>query len=254
VRLRAGHDRQQWSCSYVRWTLTTYAVRWREPNGETFIGRLALGPSTLRLVGRTTGAERRTVDRQIGYAELQGLRIGAGADRLDGRPAVVVERADGLYLVADAGLGPPIVQELVGRLADLRLAAARKATVIVPLREGSIDRVRELVAQGPPFDPAGTSLTRHEVFLTPREAVFVFEAEREDGLRALLGHLDIWVAAAPWGEHVAGTPRVADLAYAWERPEPSFAAGPHRRRPQTSCGKPAAGLYAGPDSDARGRS
>ena len=106
--------------------MTTYAVKWREPDGQTFVGRLALGPRTLRLVGRRPGAEGPTVDRQIGYSELQGLRIGSrGADRLDGRPALVVERADGPYLVADAGMGAPIVQELVERLADLRLAAPR---------------------------------------------------------------------------------------------------------------------------------
>lgn len=207
-------------------TVTTYAVKWREPDGQTFIGRLALGPRTLRLVGRTPGAEGPTVDRQIGYAELQGLRIGShGSDRLDGRPVLVVDRADGPYVVADAGIGSPIVQELVDRIAHLRNASLRKATVVVSLKEGAVDRVRELVAQGPPFDPAHTTLTRHEVFLTPREAIFVFEAETEDGLGALLGQLDIWAAAAAWGELVAGAPRLADIAYAWERPEPYSAAG-----------------------------
>ena len=228
MRLRTGHESIGVRCSYALWTLTTYAVRWREPDGQTFIGRLALGPRTLRLVGRTPGADGQAVERQIGYAELQGLRIGAGADRLDGRPAVVVERADGLYLLADAGMGAPIVQEVLDRLADLRLAAPRKATVVVPLREGTIDLVRQLVAQGPPFDPAGTTLTRHEVFLTPREAVFVLEVESENGLPALLGQLDLWAAAAAWGQFVAGTPRLADLAYAWERPEPYLGAGIRR--------------------------
>ena len=206
--------------------MTTYAVKWREPDGQTFIGRLALGPRTLRLVGRKPGAEGPTVDRQIGYSELRGLRIGSrGPDRVDGRPALVVDRANGAYVVADAGMGAPIIQELVDRLAHLRRAAPRKATVVVSLKEGAIDRVRELVAQGPPFDPAETPLMRHELFLTPREAIFVFEAETEDGLRTLLGRLDIWAAAAAWGELVAGPPRLADIAYAWERPEPCLAAG-----------------------------
>ncbi|MGZ8794052.1 MAG: hypothetical protein ACXW0F_05355 [Gaiellaceae bacterium] len=200
--------------------MTTYAVKWREPDGQTFIGRLALGPRTLRLVGRTPGAEGPTIDRQIGYAELQGLRVGThAAERLDGRPALVVDRADGSYVVADAGMGASIVQELVDRLAHLRRAASRKATVVVSLKEGAIDRVRGLVAQGPPFDPVETALTRHELFLTPREAIFVFEAETEDELRALLGQLDIWAAAAAWGELVEGVPRLADVAYSWERPE-----------------------------------
>jgi len=201
--------------------MKTYAVKWREPDGQTFIGRLALGPRSLRLDGRPRGAVEPPVNRQFSYEELQGLRIGSlGAERLAGRPALVVERPDGAYLISDAGLGAPIVQELVERLSDLRLAASRKATVVVPLEEGAIDKVRELVAQGPPFDPAGTPLIRHELLLTTHEAIFVFETETEVGLQALLNQLDVWAAAAAWGELVAGPPRLASAAYAWERPEP----------------------------------
>lgn len=219
--------------------MTTYAVKWREPDGQTFIGRLALGPRALRIEGRRRGAEGPAVERQFGYDELQGLRLGSRAERLDGRPALVVEQPEGAYLVADAGMGAPIVQELADRLADLRLAAPRKATVVVPLEEGAIDRVRELVSHGPPFDPAETPLTRHELLLTPREAIFVFEAETEGELRALLSQLDIWAAAAAWGELVAGPPRLADIAYAWESPEPSLVPAARRRTPvgpQKTCG------------------
>jgi hypothetical protein len=198
---------------------TTYAVKWREPDGQTYVGRLALGPRTLRLEGR--GPDGPGVDRQIGYEEVQGLRLGShGADRLDGRPALVVDRADGPYLVTGAGMSAGIVQELVDRLAGLRLAAPRRATVLVPLKEGAVDRVRELVAHGPPFDPAETALTRHQLLLTPQEAIFVFEAKTEDGLAALLGQLDIWAAAVAWRDLVGGPPRLAEIAYAWERPEP----------------------------------
>ena len=204
--------------------MKTYAVKWREPDGQTFIGRLVLGPRTLRLDGRRRGVEEPAVNRQFGYEELRSLRIGnRGADRLDGRPALVVERPEGAYLIADAGMGAPIVQELVDRLVELRLAAPRKATVVVPLKPGAMERVRELIAQGPPFDPAETPLTRHELLLTTEEAIFVFEAENEDGVRALLNQLDIWAAAAAWGELVAGPPRLAAIAYAWERDDPYLA-------------------------------
>ena len=197
----------------------TYAVKWREPDGQTYLGRLALGPRTLRLEGREP--EGPAVDRQIGYEEVQGLRIGSqGPDRLDGRPTLVVERADGPYLVANAGMGAGIVQELVDRLVELRLAAPRRATVVVPLKEDVVDRVRELAAHGPPFDPAETALTRHQLLLTPQEAIFVFEAETEAGLDALLSRVDIWAAAAAWHDLVAGPPRLAEVTYAWERPEP----------------------------------
>jgi hypothetical protein len=101
--------------------VTTYAVKWREPDGQTFIGRLALGPLAFRLEGRRRGPEGPAVNRRFGYEELRGLRIGSrGADRLDGRPALVVERLDGAYLVAGAGIGAPIIQELGERLAALR--------------------------------------------------------------------------------------------------------------------------------------
>ena len=105
--------------------MTTYAVKWREPDGQTFIGRLAFGPRALRLDGRRSGAEEPPVNRQFRYEELRSLRIGSrGVDRLDGRPALVVESPQGAYLVAGAGMGAPIVQELADRLVALRPDAA----------------------------------------------------------------------------------------------------------------------------------
>jgi len=99
----------------------TYAVKWREPDGRTYLGRLALGLRTLRLEGREPDGA--VVDRQIGYEEVQGLCLsGRGPDRLDGRPTLVIERADGPYLVTSAAMGAGIVQELVDHLAALRLA------------------------------------------------------------------------------------------------------------------------------------
>lgn len=92
--------------------------------------------------------------------------------------------------------------------------------MVVPLRADALAGVRELVAQGPPFDPAKTALTQHQLLLTEQEAIFVFEAQTEEGLAALLGQLDIWAAAVAWRDLVAGPPRLAAVAYAWERPEP----------------------------------
>jgi hypothetical protein len=118
--LRGGHDGDTPACSYAAWTVKTYAVTWREPDGQTFVGSLALGPLMLHLDGRRRGVDEAVVNRQFGYEELHGLRIGSrGSDRLDGRPALVVERAEGAYLVSNAGLGAPIVQELVERLGLL---------------------------------------------------------------------------------------------------------------------------------------
>lgn len=72
---------------------TSYAVKWREPDGQAYVGRLELGPRALHLVGDAGGAR---VDRQIGYDELEGLRIGHDAgERVDGRRALVIERPQG---------------------------------------------------------------------------------------------------------------------------------------------------------------
>lgn len=100
--------------------MATYAVKWREADGHTFVGRLALGAHALHLIGRMRGADGPTVDRRIGYSELRGVRIGrGGAERVDGRPALVVEGSDGAYLVVDAGMGMPMVHEVVDRLGAL---------------------------------------------------------------------------------------------------------------------------------------
>jgi len=197
----------------------TYAVKWREPDGQTYLGRLTLGPRTLRLEGREPDGP--AVDRQIGYEEVRNLRVGSsGPGRLDGRPTLVVERADGQYLVASAGMGAGIVQELVERIAGLRLVGPRRAILVVPLKEGAGDRVRELAGHGPPFAPADTALTRHQLLLTDQEAIFVFEAQTEEGLKAVLNQVDIWAATVTWQDLVDGPPRLAEVAYAWERPEP----------------------------------
>ena len=65
--------------SYSARTVKTYAVKWREPDGQTFIGRLALGQHTLRLDGRRRGAEEPAVNRQFGYEELQACASAVAA-------------------------------------------------------------------------------------------------------------------------------------------------------------------------------
>jgi hypothetical protein len=196
---------------------TTYAVKWREPDGKTYLGRLELGAEALVLEGRTNGDG--PVLRSIGYGELRGLHIGRGPDELlDGLPALVVERAAGDVVVGTAVVHLGVLQELADRLAAVRAASPRCATLVVPLREGALERARELTRRGPPFDPAETSLTRHQVLLTESEAIFVFEAGSEVDLDELLGRTAVWAAATAWRDLVAGPPRLAEASYAWERP------------------------------------
>lgn len=90
--------------------------------------------------------------------------------------------------------------------------------VVVPLREGSESRARELAASGPPFDPQELPLETHELFLTSSEAIFVFESGSGAELELLLDNLDIWAAAEKWRDVLAGPPRLASAAYSWHRP------------------------------------
>jgi hypothetical protein len=92
-----------------------------------------------------------------------------------------------------------------------------RIAVVAPLRRGTVERARELVAAGPPFDPTAIGLTRHAVFVSPREVVFLFEGP--DVLRRLGGVIDdmaISASFAAWGPILTGTPRLARQAYGWE--------------------------------------
>ena len=104
--------------------MTTYAVKWREPGGETFVGRLSLDPRTLAFDGRARGGKGTSVQRRFAHESLRAVRIGRGTERLDGRPALVVERPDGDYLVAGAGTGAPVVGEILDRLVAFHVAPA----------------------------------------------------------------------------------------------------------------------------------
>lgn len=196
---------------------TSYAVKWREPSGHTFLGRLEFGSTALVLEGRN-GSESAVV-RTIAFDELRGFRLAqATGERLDDQPTLVVERPGGDFLVTSTVVHAGVLQELVHRLSELRLLGPRRATVVVPLKEGAVEQARQLAAQGPPFDPVDTMLVRHQLLLTASEAIFIFEADSELALEALLGRVDLWAAAAAWRDIVAGAPRLAEVAYAWERP------------------------------------
>jgi hypothetical protein len=124
-KISAGHGYEVADGEYPRVVNTTYAVKWREPDGQTYLGRLSLGAWTLGLEGRGPGGP--AVDRQIGYAEILGLHIGRRGDRFDGQPALVVDRAEGRYLVTSAGMSAGIVQEVLDRLASLRRSALQSS-------------------------------------------------------------------------------------------------------------------------------
>jgi hypothetical protein len=192
----------------------TYAVSWRHGTDEPSSGRLELARDGLTF---TNGSTMET----IGYGDLRGVHVGrSSADRISGRPTLVLERRTGepvrIAGVGQAGIISELAEHLSSLLGEERVMS--RAVVVVPLREGASEQAAKLLRGGPPFDPQEVGLERHHVFLTESEAVFVFEADSRDAAERLIGEGRFWSAASAWKELVAGPPRVAEDAYSWVRP------------------------------------
>jgi hypothetical protein len=93
-----------------------------------------------------------------------------------------------------------------------------RVAVVVPLRPGAYEAAAKLVEAGPPFRLSDSPLDGHCVFLTDREALFVFEgSEAERVVEDIVGEASVWAAAAGWRELLDGKPRIADSVFAWSR-------------------------------------
>jgi hypothetical protein len=140
-----------------------------------------------------------------------------GADRISDRPTLIVERRSGTPVQIASVAQTGIVSELAQRLAAFILGGRKTSRVVIvlPLKEGARERVRELLAKGPPSDPVEAGLSRHQVFLSDREAVFVFEAPNRSVLDRLVADPSLWASAAARRDLVAGPARVAEDAYSW---------------------------------------
>lgn len=193
-----------------------YAVAFRVGSDPPAAGALAVNEETLLLEGRT--AEQR-VELSVRYADVREVRIGRRPEeRLNGYATVLLTTADGPTIQVE-----PLGAGLLHELADLLAALAsdipsatdepeieEKVVVTVPLRKGRIGQVRELIAQGPPFDPAELGLTRHEVFLSDDEAVFVFEGPTaRSTLERATRDPSLWRIWLAWRQCVRGRPRLA---------------------------------------------
>jgi hypothetical protein len=195
----------------------SYGVVWREGDSDLTTGKLELLPAGVRLEGRESS-------RQIPYGRVSNVHIGRLPDeRIDGRPSIVLEQFGGPAITIATVAQTSLVGEIAERLAALQLDAAlpRRVAIVVPLKPGSHDAVRRLVAEGPPFDPAQVDgLEAHQVFVTEKEAIFTFDSSLgEDAFDPVLADPGFWKAAADWREHLAGAPRIADSVYAWARSE-----------------------------------
>jgi len=93
----------------------SYAVRWREPGGETFSGHVELGLRALTLSGRDGAG---SVSRVLPYEDVRAFHIGRGDDGLYDRPALVIEhrRSDSWRIQPTAPLST--LQEMAHLLAE----------------------------------------------------------------------------------------------------------------------------------------
>jgi hypothetical protein len=95
--------------------------------------------------------------------------------------------------------------------------------VVAPLKAGALERARELLAEGPPFDLEASRFEQHDVFLTQSEVVFVFVGGSESGGTLALAAEDpqVWKAARSWGDVLDGRPRIARSVFTWKRDAPT---------------------------------
>lgn len=108
----------------------SYAVVWNERPGPSASGRLEIGARSLLLDGARGGAP---VAREIPLAELESVRIGRSpAERLDGRPTLVLSARHGTTLHVAAVGQPGLVVELAERLNSLRVEPRRPGAGATP--------------------------------------------------------------------------------------------------------------------------
>ncbi|MEX0815816.1 MAG: hypothetical protein WD027_00075 [Gaiellales bacterium] len=94
-----------------------------------------------------------------------------------------------------------------------------RLAIVAHLKSGAEQRAAELVAAGPPFDPAEKGLAGHVVYLSAGEVIFVFEGSNVEWIvEELIDEPFQWpvnAALDAWRPLVEGVPRIARPAYVW---------------------------------------
>jgi len=199
----------------------SYAVVWNDDGAPARAGRLVVSANGLELHGARDNGVPATVLLDAGA--LANARAASNGERLNGCPTIVLERRDGT-VVRIGALEFAVVGELLDRVAALPTGTptTQAALVIVPLRKGSAAKARELIAQGPPFDPATVGLTRHEVFVSDSAALFLLEGPQiDETVERLLHDVSVWRGAVTWRPCLAGRPTLASPAYSWRNDGPN---------------------------------
>ena len=205
---------------------TSYAAIWAEAEDAPCSGSVALADEGLALTGLALpGGEARLVR----YADVVGVEVVRDASlRLNGYPTLRIERRGATPLrVSTIGLG------VLGELNELLATAIaseqpRLVGIVVPLRKRALADAAALIEQGPPFDLEALGVERHDVLLSEREVIFLFEGEQlDETMQRLVRDPSVWQAASGWARVIAGRPaaRRAALRLA-QRPTDPLTAPP----------------------------
>ncbi|HUZ85025.1 MAG TPA: hypothetical protein VMU66_10040 [Gaiellales bacterium] len=198
-----------------------YAVVWSESGGPRFVGSLTVDDDGLHLDG---SAGEELSQRDLRLDEIVRVRIERvpGADD-DVVRHVLLERRDATPLQIDALDGAGTAFEIADQVAA---AGGRGGTatsvlvVVVPIWRRRREQARQLVQEGPPFDPGSLGeLERHHVFVGTNQVIFVFEGrDVREAIDQLLHTAGVWTAAAAWRECISGRPSLLEAEYSWKRP------------------------------------
>jgi hypothetical protein len=92
----------------------------------------------------------------------------------------------------------------------------QRLLVAVTLRPGKAEEAAELIRSGPPYELADTGLTRHGVYLSAQEAVFLFEGPSVERLVGRLVNDPVSAGMfSPWVGLTQGPPRLVLEHFAW---------------------------------------
>jgi len=97
------------------------------------------------------------------------------------------------------------------------MGPVERLVVTLKLRKGMQERAAELIASGPPFDPAHLGVALHAVYLGNDLAIFAFEGEDvEERVRVVINDPVRSASFAAWVPLLAGRPALAHEVYYWE--------------------------------------
>jgi hypothetical protein len=205
----------------MRDVTNNYPVVWALNDGDPITGTLEIAGKDIRLAGHAqdgTGASCRIPAAELFHVSESGAEF----DRVNGLRTVVVEERGGRRLRIAPQAGAEHLRELATLLQDaagLAGTTLRRVIVRVPVDPEHVERVRALVRRGPPYDLNEVpGLERHEVYVTDRDALFLFEGT-DPGLAVerVMRDARVWSALEDWDDHVTGRPSVVEPDYTWSR-------------------------------------